>query len=254
MGRYLNSRVPFEVYREIAGTRFFVDKSLLLEEILSAVEVDGQKYLCITRPRRFGKSIMACMVAAFLGKAVDAEKLFGRLFIAENENYKAYLNKYNVLYIDFSEVPRDCTSYRQYIARIQDGINNDLARAYDDLHIDAKKATWDILTDIFQKKSEKFIFVMDEWDAMFHMSFITQEDKEAYLLFLKSLLKGKAYVELAYMTGVLPIAKYSGGSELNMFLEYDMATKKKFSEYFGFSDAEVDKLFERYHGKREEDL
>ncbi len=246
MGRYLNSRVPFEVYREIAGTRFFVDKSLILEEILSAVEVDGQKYLCITRPRRFGKSIMACMVAAFLGKAVDAEKLFGRLFITENENYKAYLNKYNVLYIDFSEVPRDCTSYRQYIARIQDGINNDLARAYDDLHIDAKKATWDILTDIFQKKSEKFIFVMDEWDAMFHMSFITQEDKEAYLLFLKSLLKGKAYVELAYMTGVLPIAKYSGGSELNMFLEYDMATKKKFSEYFGFSDAEVDKLFERY--------
>ena len=81
MGRYLNSRVPFEVYREIAGTRFFVDKSLILEEILSAVEVDGQKYLCITRPRRFGKSIMACMVAAFLGKAVDAEKLFGRLFI-----------------------------------------------------------------------------------------------------------------------------------------------------------------------------
>ena len=71
MGRYLNSRVPFEVYKEIAGTRFFVDKSLLLEDVLSAAEVDGQKYLCITRPRRFGKSIMACMVAAFFGKAVQ---------------------------------------------------------------------------------------------------------------------------------------------------------------------------------------
>ena len=72
MGKYLNSRVPFEVYKEIAGTRFFVDKTLLLEDILKAVEVDGQRYLCITRPRRFGKSVMANMVAAFLGRAEEA--------------------------------------------------------------------------------------------------------------------------------------------------------------------------------------
>ncbi len=246
MGRYLNSRVPFEAYREIAGTRFFVDKSLLLEDVLSSMEIDGQKYLCITRPRRFGKSVMANMVAAFFGRAADAGKLFEGLAIAGNGHYKAHLNKHNVIYIDFSEMPRDCTNYTQYIARIQDGINNDLARAYDDLSIVTARASWDIMADIFQEKGEKFIFVMDEWDAVFHMSFITQEDKEAYLLFLKSLLKGKAYVELAYMTGVLPIAKYSSGSELNMFLEYDMATKKKFSEYFGFSDSEVDKLFEIY--------
>lgn len=48
------------------------------------------------------------------------------------------------------------------------------------------------------------------------------------------------------MTGVLPIAKYSSGSELNMFLEYNMATKKKFSEYFGFLDSEVDRLHQIY--------
>lgn len=190
---------------------------------------------------------MASMVAAFFGKAVNAGKIFEQLAIAGKENYKAHLNKHNVISIDFSEVPRDCTNYRQYIARIQDGINNDLARAYDDLSIDTTRASWDIMTDIFQEKGEKFIFVIDEWDAMFHMSFITQEDKENYLLFLKSLLKGKVYVELAYMTGVLPIAKYSSGSELNMFLEYDMATKKRFSEHFGFLDSEVDKLFEIYH-------
>lgn len=252
MGRYLNSRVPFEVYREIAGTRFFVDKSLILEEILSAAEVDGQKYLCITRPRRFGKSIMACMVAAFFGKAVDSEKLFERLLIAGNENYKTHLNKYNVVYIDFSEVPRDCTNYRQYIARIQDGINNDLARVYDDLHIDTKKATWDILTDIFQKKSEKFIFVMDEWDAVFHMSFISEDERKEYLLFLKNLLKDQVYVEFAYMTGVLPITQYSSGSELNMFVEYSMVRKKKFSEYFGFSEREVDSLYDIYKNESEE--
>ncbi len=123
---------------------------------------------------------MANMVAAFLGNAVDAGIIFEKLAIAGNKNYKAHLNKHHVVYIDFSEVPRDCTNYGQYIARIQDGINHDLARAYDDLSIDTTRAVWDI------------------------------------------------------MTGVLPIAKYSGGSELNMFSEYDMATKKKFSEYFGF--------------------
>ena len=48
------------------------------------------------------------------------------------------------------------------------------------------------------------------------------------------------------MTGVLPIAKYSDGSELNMFLEYNMATRVRFSEYFGFSDEEVDMLYQRY--------
>ena len=246
MGKYLNCSVPFEAYREIARTRFFVDKSLLLEDILSTMEMDGQKYLCITRPRRFGKSVMANMVAAFFGKAVDAGTLFKGLAIAGNENYKAHLNKHNVIYIDFSEVPRDCINYRQYIARIQDGINHDLAKEYDDLSIDTAKATWDIMTDIFQEKGEKFVFVMDEWDAVFHMSFIAREDKEDYLLFLKSLLKGKIYVELAYMTGVLPIAKYSSGSELNMFVEYDMTVMERFSSSFGFVEEETDRLFEIY--------
>lgn len=87
---------------------------------------------------------------------------------------------------------------------------------------------------------------MDEWDAIFHKGFISEADKKSYLEFLRDLLKGQAYVELAYMTGVLPIAKYSGGSEMNMFKEYDMATKEKFSEFFGFLDSEVDRLFAVY--------
>ena len=107
-------------------------------------------------------------------------------------------------------------------------------------------AVWDILSLVFNKTGHKFVFVIDEWDAVFHMSFITEQDKRNYLLFLKLFLKGKSYVELAYMTGVLPIAKYSDGSELNMFMEYNMATKIRFSEYFGFSDKEVDILYRRY--------
>ncbi len=87
---------------------------------------------------------------------------------------------------------------------------------------------------------------MDEWDAIFHMPFISDKDKQEFLRFLKALLKDKAYVEIAYMTGVLPIAKYSSGSEINMFKEYDMATSEVYSEYFGFCGSEVDVLFEIY--------
>lgn len=141
---------------------------------------------------------------------------------------------------------RECQNYAAYISRIQDGMIRDLKEAYPELEIEKQAAVWDVLSVIFNRTGHKFIFVMDEWDAVFHMSFVTERDRENFLLFLKLLLKGQSYVELAYMTGVLPIAKYSDGSELNMFLEYNMATRVRFSEYFGFSDEEVDLLYQRY--------
>ena len=92
-----------------------------------------------------------------------------------------------------------------------------------------------------------------QWDAVFHMSFVTEVHRRKYLTFLKTLLKGKAYVSLVYMTGILPIAKYSSGSELNMFLEYSMASQARFSEYFGFTEEEVDEaacaLLQEGHGE-----
>ncbi|MCM1134009.1 MAG: ATP-binding protein [Clostridium sp.] len=246
MGMFLNSIVPFEKYRDTARTRFFVDKTPLIDEVILAADEDAQKYLCITRPRRFGKSIAANMIGAFLGKAANGKEVFDALKIAKSNNYQKHLNKHDVIYIDFSEIPEKCSSYNDYISRIIDGLKEDLAAEYPEITIDNGKALWDIMTEVFQKTMRKFVFVIDEWDAVFHMPFIFEENRREFLGFLKALLKDKAYVELAYMTGVLPIAKYSSGSELNMFVEYDMATKVKFGEYFGFLDNEVDRLFEIY--------
>ncbi len=256
MGMFLDSRTPYEAYRRAALAKYFVDKSELLAELIPALGMP-ERFFCITRPRRFGKSIMANMVGAFFGKAAEANKVFGKLKIASREvsrklndagcgDYRNYLNQYHVVYIDFSIEPRDCGSYRQYIDRIQDGLNRDLAEAYPEYGIDSSCASWDILAAIFQKTGDKFIFVIDEWDAVFHLSYVTEEEKQSYLRFLRSLLKGQVYVELAYMTGILPITKYSDGSEINMFLEYNMATSERFSEYFGFLDSEVDEIFAVY--------
>ena len=251
MGMFLNSRTPYEAYRRAALAKYFVDKSELLAELIPALGMP-ERFFCITRPRRFGKTVMANMIGAFFGSAVDSRHLFDNLELAtgedgrENPDYRKHLNQHHVIYIDLSEVPRQCTSYFQYIDRIQNGINKDLSEAYPEFDIHIGDATWDIMTNIFQKTGQRFFFILDEWDALFHMSFCTPEDHEAYLLFLKSLLKDKVYAELTYMTGILPIAKYSDGSELNMFLEYNMATSERFSEYFGFSDSEVDSLFDIY--------
>lgn len=245
MGLFLNSIAPYDKYKMISQDPYFVDKSALIEELIPALGRE-QRFFCIVRPRRFGKTVMANMIGAFFGKARDSRDVFGHLAIAESKGYEEHLNRHEVIYLDCSEVPKECRDYRSYISRIEDGLCRDLAQAYPELELDQSKAVWDLLSFIFEEKEQKFLFVIDEWDALFHMSFITEEDKQEYLLFLKSLLKGKSYVEFAYMTGILPIAKYSEGSELNMFLEYDMATKIRFGEYYGFLHSEVEQLYERY--------
>ncbi len=245
MGLFLNSIAPYDKYKMISQDPYFVDKSAMIEELIPALGRE-QRFFCIVRPRRFGKTVAANMIGAFFGKARDSKDVFEHLAIAESKKCLEHLNRHEVIYLDCSEIPKECRDYRSYISRIEDGIYQDLVQAYPDLKLDQSKAVWDLLSLIFEEKEQKFLFVIDEWDALFHMTFITEENKREYLLFLKSLLKGKSYVEFAYMTGVLPIAKYSEGSELNMFLEYDMATKIRFGEYFGFLNSEVDHLYEVY--------
>ncbi len=246
MGMFLNSRAPFAEYKEIRESRFFVDKSALLDELISTVKMGGQRYICVTRPRRFGKSVMANMIAAFLSRTEEENEVFQHLEIAKSDYYFKYLHGCDVIFIDFSRLPENPSSYDAYISRICDGIKKDLIREYPGLGLDLKLSVWDNLQTVFEQNHTKFVFVMDEWDAIFYKSFISEGDKGKYLEFLRDLLKGQAYVEFAYMTGVLPIAKYSSGSELNMFTEYDMVTKEKFSEYFGFLDSEVDRLYAIY--------
>ncbi|RGB53978.1 DUF91 domain-containing protein [Absiella sp. AM22-9] len=99
---------------------------------------------------------------------------------------------------------------------------------------------------MFLDTNDSFIFIMDEWDSIFYKDFMQEKDKKAYLEFLKGLLKDQPYVELAYMTGVLPIAKYSGGSELNMFKEYNFMNDRTYEDYFGFNEEEIIELTKKY--------
>ena len=242
---FLNSKAPYELYSVIRKSPYFVDKSVLLAELIPSFD-SINCYCCITRPRRFGKTVMANMIGAFFGRTDRKDRIFDNLAVSEKEEYEAHLNRHDIIYIDFSRAPKGCKSYAQYIKRIEDGMMEDLMAVYTDCGINRDEAVWDALQKIYEQTDNKFLFVLDEWDAVFHMPFISAQEQKEYLLFLKWLLKDQSYVEFAYMTGVLPITKYSSGSELNMFVEYDMATSERFSGYFGFSDAEVDRLYEIY--------
>lgn len=251
-GMFLNNTQVFQKYCGLQNGKYFVDKSEILEDLFEVMGTE-LKYLCITRPRRFGKTIMANMIASFFTKGMDGKKIFDNLKIANAKEYSKHLNQYDVIYIDFSCVPDVCRDYVSYITRIRNGIKKDLLKQYKELQLDESSSVADLFSEINQKQNgKKFIFVMDEWDAVFHMSFITEADRQEYLLFLKNLLKDKAYVELAYMTGILPIAKYSDGSELNMFTEFQMTGLEAYSEYFGFTDKEVDQLYKQFLQNQEE--
>lgn len=245
MGMFLNSKAPYEICRKIIQSPYFVDKSMMLAELVPAF-AGMNCYYCITRPRRFGKTVMAGMTGAFFGQTDQTDNIFETLAIAGTGVYQAHLHRHHVIFIDFSKAPRDCKSYAQYISRIENGLLKDLITDYTDCGISMDDALWDALQKIYEQTDQQFLFVLDEWDAVFHMPYISAGEQREYLLFLKSLLKDQAYVEFVYMTGVLPIARYSSGSELNMFVEYDMTSSEKFCAYFGFSDDEVSRLYEVY--------
>lgn len=246
MANYLNSADSYDSYRKEYNSSYFVDKSEMLEELIPQIDT-GTNCVCITRPRRFGKSVMANMIAAFFSKGIDTHEIFNTLKISNSKEYERYINKYNVIKIPFNKLPRHCNSFEQYIDRIESKLIDDLVEAYPNVKICQDDAVWDILKSIYHSdKTASFIFVLDEWDFIFHRDFITDKDKAKYIDFLSNLLKDQPYVSLAYMTGILPIAKYSSGSELNMFLEYTMVNEEKFSSYFGFTESEVDVLYQKF--------
>lgn len=246
MGIYVNSKNAYALYKKETAKPYFVDKTVLLKELFPLVE-EGSHYLCITRPRRFGKTVMANMVASFFSKGHRANDVFQNLQIYQDKDYEKYLNKYTVIHIMFNDLPRNCNSYKQYIDRIEEILIKDLKKEYPDMPIDDQNAVWDTLLEIYAEKQDiNIVFVFDEWDFIFHQKFVTEDDKLSYLQFLRNLLKDRPYIALVYMTGILPIAKYSSGSELNMFAEFTMTTEQRFSEYFGFTDEEVDVLYLRY--------
>lgn len=234
---YLNTNVPYIQFEEALNSEIYVDKSLLIEAVSSKIKT-GNKYICITRPRRFGKTINANMLGAYFTKGLDSDDLFRHLNIAKTDGYRKHINQYNVFKIDFSRRPDFCPDYQTYFKSILKKIKRDLEEAYPKL----QGQDYDGISEMLCDTNDSFIFILDEWDSVFYEDFMTDKEKCLYIKFLKGLLKDQPYVSLAYLTGVLPIAKYSSGSELNMFDEYSFMNDNVYDRYFGFNESEIKSL------------
>ncbi|MCI6690885.1 MULTISPECIES: AAA family ATPase [unclassified Clostridium] len=233
MSIYLNTNKPLENYKDLYRSRYFIDKSLIIDRLNEVIET-SDKYICITRPRRFGKSSVADMLGAYYSKGLNSKEIFDNLNISKVQSYKEYLNKYNVISISLNKLPNKIGSYDEYISLIQETIKDDIKTTYP--HIEFK--SFYTISDMLFATQEKFIFILDEWDYIFSNN-LFEENQNDYLEFLRNLLKDQPYVALCYMTGVLPIKKYSSGSALNMFDEYTFLKDRIFGEYFGFTEEEV---------------
>jgi len=210
-----------------------VDKSKIIYLLNKKISTKG-KYICITRPRRFGKSSVADMLGAYYSKAVDSKELFDKLNISSYDGYEENLNKYNVINISFNEIPDEMDTYEDYISNIQKDLSREIKKSFNTAELIEEDSLYKMLI----KTEKKFIFIFDEWDYIFNNN-LFEEHQNDFLEFLRNLLKDQPYVALAYMTGVLPIKKYSSGSALNMFDEFTFLKDRQYAEYFGFTDEEV---------------
>ena len=122
-------------------------------------------------------------------------------------------------------------SYLDFYSVLSRRLLEDLKAAYPNHSIDTPMS----IPEAMEKTRDKFIFVLDEWDGVFEMRFMTEKDKEDYILFLKD----KKYVRFAYMTGILPISKYFSGSPFNMFEEFSAFQDDVLSPYFGLTRDEI---------------
>lgn len=243
MGIYLN--VGKDGFRESVASSIYVDKTGFIAETNMRLGTE-QKYVCISRPRRFGKSMTAKMLAAYYGKEESRELFQGRA-IESHKTFEAHLNKYNVIFLNMQEFFSAGHNVDKMKALIEKCVLWDLLEQYPDFRYFDSESLIRTLQDIYAKTKIPFVFIIDEWDCIFRESKGNKEAQELYLDFLRSLLKDKAYVALAYMTGILPIKKYGTHSALNMFDEYSMTNPRQFAQYAGFTEAEVEGLCREYN-------
>lgn len=244
MGVYLNP--GNEAFRRACNSEIYVDKTGLLV-LTNKVMDTKQNCVCISRPRRFGKSMAAEMLVAYYGKDCDSSEIFKPYKIAQCEGYQKHLNRYNVIFLNVQNAFSRVNTIEEVLRYIQKEILGELREVFGDRIPKEEKLLSAAMEKLYSKSGEKFIFIFDEWDCIFRIKKGDSEAQSRYLDFLRDLLKDKMYVSLAYMTGILPIKKYGIHSALNMFDEYSMTDPGEYAEYIGFTEEEVNKLYSQYN-------
>ena len=262
MGTYINKGNL--AFKKILNSNY-VDKSNFIAVVNSTIDTERQ-YICATRCRRFGKSMMAKMLCAYYDKSCDSKKLFKGLNIFKDPSFEEHLNKYNVLYLDVT----DFTTYTKYHGHIVKSINETLTEevkeAFPTVRFKQDADLMECLQSIYNQTGERFYFIIDEWDAICREfperrkfkdspEGVEPTEMDEYVKFLRRLFKSSASSEVfvgAYLTGILPMVKYNTESALNNFDEYSMVNPFVAAGSFGFTSDEVKALCKKHNMDFEE--
>jgi hypothetical protein len=249
MGQFLNPGK--NSYIEAVNSQIFIDKSEMIAFLNSVVKTK-QKYVSVSRPRRFGKTMAADMICAYYDRDADSRELFESLRLAGSDisysdlAWDEYLGKFDVIRIVMTDFFDSDASFNDALKEMQSIICRDIKKKYPDVDYFNDKDLIKTIADAYTENGRQLVLVIDEWDAVFRNGKTDKEEQTRYLDFLRILLKDKSYIALAYMTGILPIKKYGRHSALNMFTEYSMMFPRQLARYTGFTEAEVVDLCNKY--------
>ena len=247
MGRFVNP--DNSAFQVALNSKIYVDKTGLLEYTNSVLGTT-EAYICNSRPRRFGKSYAANMLAAYYSKGCDSREMFSEFAISKKEDFTIHLNKYDVIHIDIQWFLTNCDDIDNFVAFLTKSILNELKVIYPMVITSDITTIPQALSNIREKTGNKFIVIIDEWDVIIRDEAAKEKVQEDYINFLRGMFKGvepTKYIQLAYITGILPIKKEKTQSALNNFDEFTMLSAGAFASYIGFTDDEVKALCKNYN-------
>jgi len=238
MGFYLNP--GNKGFWEAIRSKIYVDKTDLIACTNRMINTK-EKFICVSRPRRFGKSMAIEMLAAYYSRGCDSSALFEGLKAEKEDSFGEHLNQYDLIFLNMQQFLSRAGSQRM-IQYLEQSVIEELRVLYGAMFPEQTTALAEALERIYASSQKQFIFLIDEWDCVMRETGNAEELQRRYLDFLRNLLKDQPYVALAYMTGILPVKKYGSHSALNMFFEYSMTDQKELEQYTGFTEEEVKEL------------
>ena len=243
MGKYLNPGCM--KFQQVLNSEIYIDKTGMISYINSIINTE-QRFVCVSRPRRFGKTIAANMLAAYYGKG-ENRQVFTDRKIAEYENWDKYLNHFDVVRVVMTDFIKEGKDVNESLLNMQKLVVRDIKKQYPDVDYYDTDNLIQSMSDVYEETGNQFVIIIDEWDAVFRTCKEDKDGQKLYLDFLRDWLKDQENVALAYMTGILPIKKYGQHSALNMFDEYSIIAPMQLAPYTGFTAEEVKTLCDKYN-------
>ena len=244
MGAYINiGNAGFQSARN--GE--YVDKSELIAVVNSTLFTE-RRFSCVSRCRRFGKSLAAKMLCAYYDHSCDSRSLFSDLKITQDPSFEKHLNKYPVIYVDMSAFTERFKN-DSIVEKMKEKLRADILDAYPEVKVKDDDDLMEVLLRINEATGDVFILIVDEWDAICREFPPKSPAMDSYVGWMRRMFKDVSATRVfagVYMTGILPIKKYKTESALNNFLEYSMVTPRNMAGYFGFTKDEVRQLAEKH--------